>query len=266
MRTSFPLALLFLMANVGDSPALDKENWEAAITRLPAGNFPLPSDAEMRFRLGWSGIKAGEALATFQTEGRELKVSGTGRSLGMARLLWRYDAEFETLLQAPGLQPDRFTLEEEVRSDQIVTRAAFDRSGVRWIRRSGDAREDKSFSQPHLHDIISAMLYVRSQPMGKGAQFVLPVFAISSPYLVILKLEGQEDVRVRAGRFPALRFELQMYRINKKRELEEHRRFRGGRIWVSADEHRIPLRAEVDIFIGSVFAELEVVSIDGKKE
>jgi hypothetical protein len=38
--------------------------------------------------------------------------------------------------------------------------------------------------------------------------------------------------------------------------LAPHKKFRSGRVWMSDDKRRIPIRAEVDIFIGSVFAEL----------
>jgi hypothetical protein len=42
--------------------------------------------------------------------------------------------------------------------------------------------------------------------------------------------------------------------------LAPHKKFRSGRVWISDDARRLPLRAEVDVFIGSVFAELAKVS------
>jgi hypothetical protein len=38
--------------------------------------------------------------------------------------------------------------------------------------------------------------------------------------------------------------------------LTPHKKFRSGRIWMSDDTRRLPLKAEVDVFVGSVFAEL----------
>jgi hypothetical protein len=41
-----------------------------------------------------------------------------------------------------------------------------------------------------------------------------------------------------------------------------HGKFRSGSVWISDDADRIPLRAEVDIFIGYVFGELESLHFD----
>ena len=38
--------------------------------------------------------------------------------------------------------------------------------------------------------------------------------------------------------------------------LEPHRKFRSGTLWLSNDPDRILLRAEVQVFVGYVFAEL----------
>jgi hypothetical protein len=40
-------------------------------------------------------------------------------------------------------------------------------------------------------------------------------------------------------------------------QLKPHKLFKSGRGWLSDDDKRVPLRIEVDIFIGYVFAELE---------
>ena len=65
---------------------------------------------------------------------------------------------------------------------------------------------------------------------------------------------------VLAGSVPALRFSIRIDSIELwgagRGRLAPHKKFHSGRIWISDDGRRIPLRAEVDIFIGSVFAEL----------
>ena len=56
----------------------------------------------------------------------------------------------------------------------------------------------------------------------------------------------------------AIQLDLKIQRVNTKKgnTLEPHSKFRSGKIWLSNDADRIPLRAEVDIFIGYVFAEI----------
>lgn len=233
------------------------EGWESAVTTAPAGDFPLPPDADLRYRFGWSGIKAGEASAELRSTGDRLLLSGHGRSLGPARVLWSYNAAFRNVVMSAHLRPRSMILTERARDTDIETRLRFRGDEVFCYRASGDVEEQKTFRQPHLQDLLSVLLYVRSLDFDQHPKLVIPVFAISSPYLAIVELEGEERLRVAGGRFPAYRFNLQLYRINDRRELEEHRRFRSGRIWMSADEQRLPLRVEVEIFIGRIFAELE---------
>ncbi len=58
----------------------------------------------------------------------------------------------------------------------------------------------------------------------------------------------------------AIRFNVRIQSIETQGpaigRLAPHKKFRSGRVWMSDDGKRIPLRAEVDVFIGSVFAEL----------
>ena len=47
--------------------------------------------------------------------------------------------------------------------------------------------------------------------------------------------------------------------IGKDYSLQPHKKFQRGTVWVSDDEVRLPLRVEVKVFIGHVFAELAEV-------
>ena len=48
-------------------------------------------------------------------------------------------------------------------------------------------------------------------------------------------------------------------------ELEPHRKFRRATAWVSDDNDRLPLRIEAQIFVGTVFAELQSVQFEAEK-
>jgi hypothetical protein len=47
--------------------------------------------------------------------------------------------------------------------------------------------------------------------------------------------------------------------------LEPHRKFRRATVWISDDANRIPLRIEAQIFVGTVFAELQAMRFDQDK-
>jgi Protein of unknown function (DUF3108) len=46
-------------------------------------------------------------------------------------------------------------------------------------------------------------------------------------------------------------------KLGKNLELEPHRKFRRATVWISDDSDRIILRIEAQVFIGTVFAELQ---------
>jgi hypothetical protein len=48
--------------------------------------------------------------------------------------------------------------------------------------------------------------------------------------------------------------------------LEPHKKFRRGTIWVSDDAERLVLRIDAQVFVGTVFAELQSVHFDNPKQ
>jgi len=105
----------------------------------------------------------------------------------------------------------------------------------------------------------SAALYLRSQPLKQGNVYRLAVYPTTNPYLAIIKVTGREKISVRAGAYNAIKLDLQLKHIGKHLELEPHKKFRRATIWVSDDNERLILRIEAQIFVGTVFAELQSV-------
>jgi hypothetical protein len=58
---------------------------------------------------------------------------------------------------------------------------------------------------------------------------------------------------------------LQLSRIGKDLNLEPHRKFRRATLWISDDNDRILLRIEAQVFVGTVFAELQSVHFENIK-
>jgi uncharacterized protein DUF3108 len=88
------------------------------------------------------------------------------------------------------------------------------------------------------------------------------VYPATNAYLATLTVVGREKISVRAGTYNAIKLDLQLKRIGKHLELEPHKKFRRATIWVSDDAERVLLRIEAQIFVGTVFAELQSVHFD----
>jgi hypothetical protein len=138
-----------------------------------------------------------------------------------------------------------------------VTRARTEGEGA-----TAKTTTTRDFSLPNLFDLYSASLYLRSQALKQGNVYRLAVYPATNPYLAIIKVTGREKISVRAGTYNAIKLDLQLKRIGKHLELEPHKKFRRATIWVSDDAERLILRIEAQIFVGTVFAELQSMRFD----
>ena len=120
----------------------------------------------------------------------------------------------------------------------------------------------KTFALANLNDLHSALIYVRSQPLRDGTVFRLAVYPANSAYVATMTVVGHERVKVHAGTYSAIKLDLRLERINKKNQLEPHRKFKRATAWVSDDNDRLLLRIEGQIFVGTIVTEIQSVRFD----
>ncbi|MGI9115934.1 MAG: DUF3108 domain-containing protein [Chthoniobacterales bacterium] len=265
-RRSFSCAIasatsgLFLASSVCAAP-----EWASTLTAEPRGNFPDLRPVHATYAFGWSGITAATADVYFHRgEDNAFFLEGRGRTIGLARMLWKYDITYRSAANAETLRAVETHQVETVRGKRIETLLEFSEAGVSRTRIEGNPPKPstKEFPLENLHDLHSVLLYIRSQPLRDRSNYRVAVYPANSAYVATLTVSGRERVRVRAGSYNAIKLDLQLQRIGKKNELEPHRKFRRASIWVSDDNDRILLRVEGQIFIGSVTAELQSVRFD----
>ena len=245
------------------------ENWQATLSKEQAGNFPELRPLHASYRFGWSGLTAatGDVHFTKPSENK-FQLDGTGRTIGFVRALWKLDVSYQAIASAETLRPIETLQIESYRSKKIVTHLTFTNNGVTRARTEGKgAAESKTrqFNFPNLFDLFSAMLYLRSQPLKERTIYRVVAYPATNAYLATVTVLGREKVSVHAGSYSAIKLDLRLKRIGKQRQLEPHRKFRGATIWVSDDPERLLLRTEAQIFVGTVFAELQSVSFDNPK-
>lgn len=243
-------------------------NWQATLTKDPPGNFPELRPLRATYVFGWSGITAATAEVHFTkpSEAR-FQLEGSGRTIGLARALWKLDLNYRAVADANALRPIEANQIESYRSKTVTTHLTFTSSGVKRLRSDNQknpasAATPKEFYFPNLYDLHGAMLYLRSQPLRDRSVYRVVVYPATSAYLATVSVVGREKISVRAGSYNALKCDLRLNRIGKNFELEPHKKFRRATIWVSDDADRVLLRAEAQIFIGSVFAELRSIHFE----
>jgi hypothetical protein len=93
-----------------------------------------------------------------------------------------------------------------------------------------------------------------SLPMAPGDHYAMDLFTGSTRYIFDFKVEAREKITTQLGTFDA-------YRLTPAVDYESD----NGKlsdsataivIWVSADDRRLPLRAQSQAFIGTIRADL----------
>jgi Protein of unknown function (DUF3108) len=245
------------------------ENWEATLSKDPVGNFPELRPLRASYRFGWSGLTAatGDVHFTKPSENK-FQLDGTGRTIGFVRALWKLDVSYQAIASPETLWPIEAQQIETYRSKKIVTHLTFTNNGVTRARTEGKGAAEaktRQFNFPNLFDLFSAMLYLRSQPLKDRSVYRVVAYPATNAYLATVTVVGREKISVHAGSYSAIKLDLQLKRIGKHRQLEPHRKFRRATIWVSDDAERLLLRIEAQVFVGTVFAELQSVSFDNPK-
>ncbi|HET6886451.1 MAG TPA: DUF3108 domain-containing protein [Candidatus Udaeobacter sp.] len=259
-------AIFALLAFCSSSLA---ENWEATLSKDPAGNFPELRPLRASYRFGWSGLTAatGDVHFTKPSENK-FQLDGTGRTIGFVRALWKLDVSYQAIASPETLRPIEAQQIETYRSKKIVTHLTFTNNGVTRARtegKGGAEAKTRQFNFPNLFDLFSAMLYLRSQSLKDRSVYRVVAYPATNAYLATVTVVGREKISVHAGSYSAIKLDLQLKRIGKHRQLEPHRKFRRATIWVSDDAERLLLRIEAQVFVGTVFAELQSVSFDNPK-
>jgi hypothetical protein len=240
----------------------NKPEWFRNLSsRRPPGGFTPPPPLRMVYRFGWSGFAAARAEVHFQVGRGVYQSDAIGGTYGFPRTLFRLDVTHRSVTDRATLHPLHLFQEERYRAETVRTTVDYKPDHLVALR---EVTPEKSPPKPNTFDLTpvfdmqSAVLWLRSMPLQPGQKETLIVWPSNAPYLATVTVLGREAVRVEGQERPAIKLDLQLKRIdNKTLQLKEHKKFKSGRAWLSDDDLRIPLRAEADIFIGYVYAELE---------
>jgi hypothetical protein len=209
------------------------------------------------YDLGYSFITAGEAVFSIPSvetmHGRECyQVRFTVNSTPTFSFFYKVDDRYEK-----GIFPWRYTqrIREGKYSNDFA--AEFDQLNNVAVTKAGSYK-----IPPYVHDIVSAMFYVRTLDYSKchpGEKILLQNFFKDTTYQLAVKFLGSQQISVDAGKFNCVLVEpLIMEGGLFKSE---------GRIiiWMTNDERKIPVKVSTKVVVGSIDAELrEYSGINGQ--
>lgn len=238
--------------------------WALEISRF-ASVPSLPSEVlHAKYAFGWSGLRAGSLSIDLQIDNKRFVVAAKGGTEGVARSLWKLDAQFFCEGFSKTLQTYKLTRLETYRTYQIFTEAVFE-NGVVTRRRfrlpaSVPEPSPRSFRIPDARDPAAVALMVRRHIPPQGGSVAFLCWPGESLYFVRIKNEGAAECFFNRKHIPALLLTVDLWEIGIKKEnmgqLRRHPFFRTAKVWIDLAPPHLPIRAEINLFIGSIFAEL----------
>ena len=256
----------WLIALSGPALAAD---WRDDLTPLKPGKFPPPRPQTATYRFGWGAISAAQADIEFSRQKKaQLQLKLTAKTTGAVRALWQLDAEYTSRCSSATLQPICLQQTERYRKKTEKTKADFTPEQVVSLQEVEPPRETpskpKTFIFPNLVDLEGALLLVRSQRLLAEDQYSLVVFPARTAYLARVDVLGREPIEVGGQRYQAVKLKLALQHITKKLELEPHAKFKNAYAWLSDDKERLLLKITAEVFVGSVWMELQSVKFVGE--
>lgn len=163
------------------------------------------------------------------------------------------------------VEPSSFVVQKTRRVDEQGKRertseAVYDGGKVVWVERdpknpSRPPRTASSSFTGQVHDLLSAIYYLRTQPLEIGKAFAITVSDSGRVFQVPVRVVEQKRMKTVLGRVEALRVDLDLYGPNG---------LIGGKgefsIWFSNDARRIPVSAHVKTDYGTFDITLRKVT------
>ena len=256
---------IFLVGALACSAAVARAaEWEATVDPLVRGTSAITRPVTVKYGFGWNGITAATGRVRFtKPDEKRLQFAIDGGTIGLARTLWRYDVDHTAFVDAESFRPLETHEVEQVRTKHVKTDLTFTPDGVTSVREQRNKGEVKSdtrrFDFPNVLSVNAALLYLRAKPLTQGAVHRVVVYPANSAYLCTITVVGREPVTVPIGTSNALKLDVQLNKIGANRELLPHKKVKKTTVWVSDDANRLVLRIEAQVFIGTVFAELQSI-------
>ena len=246
-----------------------KTDWRDELWKKP-GHFATLRPAVFHYAFGWSGITAAEAEATtaMSPEGRCV-IDFSAKTTGVVRTMWKMDAQAVSSCDPVTFRPVKLTQTETYKKKVVTTVVDFLADGP-VQRRSQNPPEPgppavRRFHFPEVHDLNSAVLFIRSQALAQGDSVKLCVYPGGAPYLATATVTGRERLKVAGREWDAIKCDLQLSRIEDDYTLTTHRKFKKASAWISDDSDRLLLKISAEVQVGSVWAEMQSVGFPEKK-
>jgi len=249
LGTSFILSLFLLASSTPQElPSVDNDAFQVG--------------EKLRYRITYGFMDAGEAIlelknTTKKGNGRDMiHAVGIGRTLGGFNSFYKVEDRYETYLDKKGIFPWFFVRRVDEGGYKINQDYSFKHDKAKVDNGAG-----KLFKVPvGVQDMISSFYYARTLKMNgvkKGKIFEFPCFMDDELYKLKIKYVGDEEIKIRKGKFKCHKF-VPVVQTGRYFKSEEDVNF-----WVTSDKNKIPVLVRAKIPVGVV--KMHLVEWSGLK-
>lgn len=220
-----------------------------------AADIPFRSGEKLTYRISWSNfLEAGSAeLLAIQAGSStpdafrlQLKATTTPAVSG----IYPFKDEFASVFDAALGLPSHFEKNFVERKRIVRETVDFDQYGRSAFVFTPGMPRQKLTVDWGTQDPLSALYLIRGLSLKPGLQVSFPVLDGGKLYQVDLQVTGSDLISTQGGSFPTQRLEVRLRRggtlLNDKRLT----------LWISTDDHKLPVLAAVNLSFGSALIEL----------
>ncbi len=216
---------------------------------------------QLKYRLRYGIFTAAEA--NIRVEETDIKFDNhpvfhlvaEGRTAGAFNILYKVRNRYDSYIDKTDLAPYLYTEDIHESKYKRTDKARFYQDQKKIVSNKGTFKGDGQ-----TFDVLSAYYFARSIDISKlklGDTFNMDYFLDDGVSKLQVKYVGKEKVKTALGYFNCLKFSpsIQPGRIFRK----DSKLY----LWITDDGNRIPVKAQVEILVGSV--TMELISVNGLK-
>ena len=230
---------------------------------------PFKPGEKLSYCFYWAGVPVGDASGTVHQdkEPGKLKLVLSARTnawidkLYLVRLRWTSTVDQDKLTPYRLIMTER---ENHRRSQYVVE---FDRAKkvVRCTKKRFDKDKTRHyvFGNTTAYDALSTAYALRVRDLKPGQKFSIDAITGKRLYRIALRVVSKVDVTIKAGTFAALYIEAQPRRIKPPPKPKDQCPL--IRLWVSADQRRVPVKVSASTRWAALSGELVTPASTPKK-
>jgi len=218
-----------------------------------ASAFAADRPEVLRYEVTWNGSKAGHGDITTERNAQHVNVQAQAVSDGMLKAIVEIWSRVQATFTAKTFKPQtyRYHLKSNLMRHELVD-LNFDHQTklVQINKQKGDERDSHAEKFTGLYDPITAIFLLRNQKDLSKPMFV-DIFDGKDKSRLFVAPCGNESVTTKAGQHRAIMLNLRLARLGG-----DERELATGRLWISDDQHRIPLLLTSSPGVGTIRFEL----------